>query len=547
MRWTRICVPLLAAAFLLAGTVQGAMAETTRVDRAFDRVIELDEQIAKYGVVGVGDFNGDGYDDVIFQGVLLPITFQSTRWLELVLGPFDNAREGAVTFPTATLSVARGNATLSVAVADVNGDGIDDITIAEATRRGIEAVERQNVSITFGREQWDPYYYIGEASRGDRKLQRLVELPEGMDRNLASVLTVEWSDLNQDGHLDLVLAADPPDLSLLGAGAPGGGTTGPRTTSGAIREGNSRIVVMYGDSDWLFWQDADEELGRGAGWVDRGAIEEDAVIGGLGQCERSLAGVGDVNGDGLRDLITRRCLSEGVPDQLGVVLGQDEGLRGFVQLRGAIPDRPPPDPGQPRRPPPVPGYYRPPDAMIGSTLFARIPTTLIEDFNDDGVDDVAFEFSDKTHVFLGGEGIADRILDGRSDRVMLRAGTAGMAISRTWRRFDVDGDGERDLMLTLIPDDRLADPFNERQGNAGSMIGTDFEPIHVFTSDELQQRPVLDLARTAADHVWDADATIQPWALGDFNGDGIEDVILGSLPGLVQESIFPVLFGPFVQ
>ncbi len=542
MRWTQRGLALLAVAMLLAVSAQAAMAETTRVDREFDTVIQLDENIAKYGAVGVGDFNGDGYDDVLFQAVLLPVTSTSTRWVEMLLGPFDDDAEGTFYYPAVTFNLSRGNRTASIAVADINGDGMDDITFAESSRKGIDLIEHQKVSMLFGRTEWEPYFYIGEASRGDRKLDRRVPLPEGMDTTVASVLTIEWADLNHDGHLDLIMAADPPDIAFLTAPV---GTA--RTISRSIREGNSRIAVMYGDSEWLFWEDADEELDRPAGWVDRGPFRDDALVEGLGQCERSLVGVGDVSGDGLSDLVTRRCASDGVPDQLGYVEGKQDGLRGPLAVRGAIPDRPPPDPGQPRRPPPVAGYYRPPDAVIPSTLFERVPSALIEDFNDDDVADVAFEFSDKTHIFLGGEGIESRLMDGRSDRILMRAGTAGLAISRTWQRFDVDGDGTRDLMFTLIPEDRLDDPFNQQAPSRGNTPSAEFEPIHLFTTADTVQRSVLDLSRVPANHVWDADPSIQPWAIGDFNGDGIEDVLLGSHPGIDRESRFPVLFGPFVQ
>ena len=56
---------------------------------------------------------------------------------------------------------------------------------------------------------------------------------------------------------------------------------------------------------------------------------------------------------------------------------------------------------------------------------------------------------------------------------------------------------------------------------------------------------LIDVSSDEADDIWN-DARYTLWAFGDFNGDGIDDVMLGS-PAASIDSEYPVIYGPFLR
>jgi len=535
-------IVLVAVAALISVTAFGAaaQAETQRVERAPDHNFSFDAALDEYGVVAVGDVNGDGHQDAIFQAIERPVRDSSPRRLEVLLGPFD-LEGGQVVYPATIININAGAELAAVAVADINGDGLDDISYAHASRRGLDPVERQRVAVLFGRQVWDSYYYIGEASRGDRKLERKVELPEGAQTLRASKLSLSWHDLNADGHLDLVLAADPPEEAA---------TSTPQR-NGAVAQtslsGGSRIVVMYGDSEWLFQQEA--ETGDDA-WYDRGPIRDDVLISGMGACTDSLVGVAEATGDDRLDLVVRRCPGEGLPDTLGLVAGG--AWPASLPIEDAIPDRPPVTPGEPpSKPAPPRSGYLPPSSPggTGDNPFEPGATAFVTDLDGDGIADVGMDFTDKTHIWRGGPDLGDRLLAMHSSRAFVRAGYGMAQANHSWRPADLDGDGTRDLLVTLRPPVPLV-PEEEVQrsddprGPRPVVETPSAQPLHIFRDGRVDDT-VLDITREPADAVW-TDEQQALWAMGDFNGDGLADLLLGSPPGSGEAS-FGVVFGPVVR
>ena len=534
-RWT---VAASVAALLVSSWAGPVAADTLAVERAPDHRFTFDAALDDYGVVAVGDVNGDGFQDAIFQAIERPVRDSSPRRLEVVLGPFDLAG-GAYVDPVTVINIDPGAGRAAVAVADINGDGLDDISYATAVRRGFEPVERQKVAVLFGREVWETWYFIGEASRGDRKLERKVALPEGAQTMVASEMSLGWHDLNSDGHVDLVLASDPP---LVGQSA------NPRTNQAteAQRAGGSRIVVMYGDAEWLFRHvDADGQ----EGWWDRGPIREDVLISGMGACARSLVGVAEATGDGRLDLVVRRCAGEGLPDTLGLVAGGDWPAQ--LPIEHAIPDRPPVAPGvPPEKPAPPRSGYLPPSSSgpTGDSPFAASPSAFMADLDGDGIADVGMDFTDKTHIWRGGPDLGARLLAMHSHRAFVRAGYGLAVANDSWRAADLDGDGTRDLLVTLRPpvplvaEEEVSQDSRDRRRPTVELPTA--QPLHIFRDGRVDDT-ILDVAREPADAVW-TDAQQSLWAMGDFNGDGLTDLLLGSPPGS-GEAAFGVVFGPVVR
>ncbi len=542
-RGHRAALPLLAAVLLVFTAVPGASAETQRVDRAPDLDFQFDSAMGDYGIVGVGDFNGDGFEDALFLAVETPVRSASARWLELMLGPFD-IESGSPVYPATIFNIHQGDTLPSVAIADVNGDGMDDISLAAVSRRGLDPLEHQRVSVFFGRQEWRTFYFMGEASRGDRKLVRQVELAPDEQTLVTSEVSHRWADLNADGHVDLVMAVDPPEI-VVSANSRGVSTT--------ERGGGSEIVVMYGDSEWLFWEDADPDSGSQGGWVDRGAFREDVRIHGMGACANSLIGIADATGDALPDLVVRRCPGDGVPDTPALVAGGN--WPAMLPIEGAIPNRPPITPGEPpKRPaPPSTGYLPPNPAPVpGESPFTARPSLFIADVDGDEIADIGMDFTDKTHIWLGGPDLTDRLLRMHTSRAYVRAGYGLTHANGTWRPTDLDGDGTKDLLVTLRPPVSLVDEAREEGPGIGrpdvpaprEPAEPAIQPMHIFRGGRLDAS-IVDVAREAPDLVWQ-DESQSLWAIGDFNGDGLDDLILGSEPGS-GEARFSVVFGPVVR
>jgi hypothetical protein len=199
--------------------------------------------------VAVGDFNGDGKQDLAVANEVSPGT------VSVLLGQGDGTFLPAQTYPT-------GSAPSSVAVGDFNGDGIPDLAVANPGGK---------VSVLLG--------------KGDGSFLPAVQYAAG-----GGWLAV--ADFNGDGHLDLATGS----VLLLGNGD---GTFQP-----AMSHGGGGGYVAVGD----FNDDGKQDLavansngvrvllGNGDGTFQ--TTNASYVAGGY---PRSVA-VGDFNGDGWPDL-----------------------------------------------------------------------------------------------------------------------------------------------------------------------------------------------------------------------------------------------------
>jgi len=201
-----------------------------------------------YAVAGAGDVNGDGYADVLVGAYAVPRVadrFGGRAYLYL------GSAVGLVNVPAVTFSIAESGAfAFSVAGAgDVNGDGFADIVIGSWAFAGVP--DRA-------------YLYHGSAN-GPSTTPSTIVARTSTETAYFGTSVACAGDVNGDGYADLVVGADGAD-----------GNRG-------------RALVYLGGSAGVATVPASDLPGTNATQGD--------------QFGYSVAGAGDINGDGFGDLV----------------------------------------------------------------------------------------------------------------------------------------------------------------------------------------------------------------------------------------------------
>ncbi len=367
-------------------------------------------------------------------------------------------------YPSAILSPA-GQLPQSVVVADFNHDGKLDAAVANddiLTQTGSTSYTGGGVSVLLG--------------NGDGTFAPAVSISAG-----TRPTSVTAADFNGDGNIDLVVASQGDQTSLVGEGVilqgdlrlylgNGDGTfrsfPGPYPGNGAYTEiatadfdGNGTPDLVVGDAE----NDA----------VDVYDFNADGSLQALGftrnfNVESATAGafaVGDLNGDGKPDL----AVIDSANDSVRVLLNAGSG---FVEDGGSAGN----------------GFHE-----TGSFPVAQDPTAISEgDFNGDGKPDLAVASQLGVTILLGkGDGTFSAL----PDHPLL---SAPSAISVA----DLDGDGKLDLAIATP----ASNDVNILVGNGD---GTFHAPVPSETVD-----PMSFVAGT-----YPVGLTV-----ADFNGDGTPDI-----------------------
>jgi len=223
-----------------------------------------------------GDVNGDGIDDLIVSLLESNAGFPFQK-LCIVLGSPDVAARSPISPLDGqgdSLFPIRGTA---AATADLNGDGIDDIIIANpiCICEGPPSVMGLpgSVSIFFGRPSFSPAPDIPNVSiNGDSIPPNTPYYPNGVSDRLGWSIAV--GDIDGDGIRDLLIGAPAFDLSGADQGA------FPGQVYGLLGSKQLQGFSVAG-------READLTIGRDPGINAR-------VV---------LAGAGDLNGDGISDIV----------------------------------------------------------------------------------------------------------------------------------------------------------------------------------------------------------------------------------------------------
>jgi hypothetical protein len=366
--------------------------------------------------VAVADLNGDGKLDLVVADYCSGQGCDGYGEVSVLLGNGDGTFQSAVTYSTGAYLAQ------SVAVGDVNGDGIPDVVVA-------------NTCETVG--QYSCFYETGAVSvllgNGDGTFQPAAISGSGG----LGAYSVALGDLNGDGKLDIVVTNtyeqggnDGSVSVLLGNGD---GTFQPAVSYDT--EGNIAASVVIGDLNGSgipdlvvanFYQGGDDEgevgvlLGNGDGTFQPVALYDSGGGGAY-----SVA-VGDLRGDGILDAVVANRVTGGSVD---VLLGNGNGTfqpAAGYKAKGFEPDSYP-----------AIGY--------------GISSLAIADVNGDGIPDVVIvelcqSYSRGNCVGTGPVNVMLGNGDGTFQKAVVyhSGGYLGSALAIA----DVNGDGRPDIVVT---------------------------------------------------------------------------------------------------
>ncbi len=409
--------------------------------------------------------------------------------------PFGFTVEG--TWPETGLKAGLGSG--GGGIGDFNGDGREDFLVTAVGLDNGARTDAGGVYIVFGGSElaadiasgqvFDPSPSGGGTSIGE--LQGNGVLIEGALANDRLTGTAA-GDVNGDGLADVFLAApsfveDPTSLTGFDH----------RPGTGYILYGSSDLSPIY-DGSGLPRID----LGTVPGQSD-GSPAVTTIIGETSaqRTGLSLAGGGDLNGDGLADLAI------GTFQAPGYAYNPDGSLIEIPVIPG------------------VPGFNFPDDLQNGATQYGRV-YALYGDGNMPATIDLTSDIVEGN----GGQGFfvngyATTVNDGAGGQTPDFVATIGLF--ETLAMADMNGDGRDELLIGA--------PFGgELQNLSDSIEGNEFAPGGVFIIDG-QRTTATPTEVILRDQIFLQGETsglnftgFSVANLGDVNGDGIEDVGLSA-------------------
>jgi hypothetical protein len=436
------------ASYILFGSAEG-FAQTVELSNLGTGGFRIDGEAASdfagLSVASAGDFNGDGFADVVVGApgadangkILLGATYviygsasKPSSDLELTDLDGSNGFQLSGEFPV-------GRAGRSVASAgDVNGDGYSDLIIGAYSANASGAARSGASYIVFGRPSTTSPELQLSALNGSTGFQISGEFAE--DHSGFSVASA--GDINGDGFDDIIIGAYQADpLGRSGAGA---------------------SYVVFGKASGFAAELNLGSLGSGNGFRISGAVAgDDSGI--------SVGSAGDVNGDGFDDVVVGADLA----DPLGradagasyVIFGKPSGFASDLDL-GALDGT---------------NGFRIVGASAGDQSGASVAAA--GDVNGDGFADVIIgayladahgNASGASYVVFGKASGFSADLD-----LSTLDGTNGFRISgqlagdRSGRAVASAGDLNRDGFADVVMSSPFADPHGTNTGDAHVVYG----------------------------------------------------------------------------
>ncbi|MER2513472.1 MAG: hypothetical protein ABTQ25_13830 [Nitrosomonas ureae] len=455
-----------------------------------------------HSVSNAGDVNGDGFDDLVIGAVLVDSNGSNSGSSYVIFGKASgfnatmnlSSLNGSNGFRLDGLTANDGLGSSVSNAGDVNGDGLDDLIIGAGTDSN-------------GTNSGSSYVVFGKASGFDASLDlssldgdtgfRVDGASSGGYGDSAGIAVSSAGDLNGDGYDDLII--------------------------GASREYNSSNpenpitvgYVVYGKASGFssILQASSLTGSNGFRFTVPGEVAQSS----------SVSSAGDVNGDGLDDLIvginferSYRHITD--KNDAYIIFGNTSGFGTEFDLASLDGNN---------------GFRVPtPNGDIYDT--SGIQVSNAGDINGDALDDLIIGSpSDSTDFYHGGnsyvvfgkdagfDATLNLALDG-SDGFRVRGETGDNGISTSVSSAgDVNGDGFDDLIIGASID----------QNSSGQYSGTSY----VVFGKASGFNAILDLTDLGTNEGFRVDGAAafdgfgtSVSGAGDVNGDGFDDLLVGA-------------------
>ena len=288
------------AAFVFLGSAAGIASgdESTAVAR-----LESDQDTARFGssVAGAGDVNGDGYDDVVVAAPFFDVDEDREGAAFVFLGSASGVASGNPGSASARIESDADTTNLYLNVAgagDVNGDGYDDVIIGASDYTGGFLDPNCHYCVR-SREGSEGAAFVFHGSASGIASGAFPTAAAQLESNQVTARlgydVAGAGDVNGDGYDDVIVGAPYYDAGQTDEGA---------------------AFVFLGSATGI--ADAGPDMAAGQ-------VESNREFGYLGL---SVAGAGDVNGDGYHDVIvgTYNQGAEAVDGAALVFLGGASGV-----------------------------------------------------------------------------------------------------------------------------------------------------------------------------------------------------------------------------
>lgn len=447
-----------------------------------------------YAVSAAGDIDGDGFDDTLVGAARTDINGYYSGSSYVVFGgdgPFpasmsladlDGQNGFRLDGPRVYMEAGR-----SVAGAgDVNGDGFDDLLIGAPFDYASGDYSGSSY-VVFGHARPFPVTLDLDDVDGESGFRI-----DGSTPHESSGFSVAAADdINGDGFHDIVIGA-------------------PFASHTASQSGSSYVVFGHADN-FPARLSLDTLEGSNGFRLDGVAAYDNSG--------RSVAGGGDINGDGIDDLLIGAHLSSAGASYAGsayVLFGRTSHFPATINLADLDGSN----------------GFRIDGAAVDDN--AGFSVSCAGDVNADGIEDIIIGSdnaaangagSGSAHVVFGHAGAFPAViglanLDGVSGFRVNGANTGDFAGNRVSAAGDVNGDGIADILIGAPG----ADPHDERSGSSYVVFGR----MQTFPATfELSAVDGHNGFRIDGEAAFDSSGASVSRG-GDVNGDGIDDFVIGA-------------------